>query len=544
MRSLTKDNSFVEKLGDFLPSSREVRDYFIFAVIVVAMLVLIGNAAPYLPAFLFPIIFLMYAIVASMGTMYYIVKNRQHRQLKLNAHGKLSHYNRRWFFWFAIYLIIYFVSALIFVLQAPSWDLLEWILLGLSAVIFFGVYIFSRYICKKEFAEEYYKASAITLSIIATTVIVALVYAAVSIIFAVPEHTGIRDILDHRILPFENSPCAVLGELGKVTTFMNSLTQYGLNEVTGASWWIALILRFILSLMMFFGVVSLFGCCLLTPAEMKSEFELLPTEDAPTAERSVTPRYVLLLFGIWLVMSTVFICANQVLEEARATEEYSWIDERLEEVQDVIILATEYSVDEITSTMQSTEAIRKFKEEFMPRCKAYIEEHEAKLESLVSEYFSSCDSNLGSYMEWYESGLGTFAKQVKIAGVLMAEGAFDTLVVDPVDRSELDSAYTDYINGLKDLYIEYADAQKQLNLIPFVGLREPDEIVDSLPSKLTIWPAWNTKEGRDFAWNVLLYTDDDATAEDARNKIREYFSERQNAVDEDISKLSETFFPI
>lgn len=519
--------------------------YLIGALVILLFLFIIGVFAPELPTLCFCFIFLLYALPASFGPMYLIVTNRKHRQLKLNPEGTLlSPLNRKWRVWFGFYFFAGLLSAFLFVLQSPSWGLREWVFVFLLVPVFYCAYLLVSKRIKKELNEPYSKATSIVVSIVISALIVCLLYAFFAIVFSPHEEVGIRQILQERVLYFSDSPSALLSEAEKISTYFDYLTQYGLNLVTSSSLLAAVLIKFIVSMAVFLGISSLLGSCLLSIDDIKDEFRLLSVEGEAQNKRSITVSYITLLAVIWLAFDGVFLVTNYMVKQLQAADQYTWIDQRLDETTDAIILATEYSVGQIKDTMESTEAVRKFNEEFIPRRDSYIEEHESKLDELIGAYYEACEANLDGYLDWYDSGFGTFAKQVKFVGAPMAEGAFDSQVVDPVSRDEIDSAYAEYINGLKDLYVEYADAQTQLNLVANAVMRDAEDIVKSLPSKPILWPAWDTKEGKSFAKDVLLHSDEGATRDDVKDKILEYIVEHQSAVDVDISNLSKAFFPI
>ena len=262
------------------------------AFAVVVFLSFLRDCGPILPAWLLPLAFLVYALIATFGSMYDVVTTKLHKQDLYNDTGKLSHYNRRWFVWFGGIFVVYLISAALYMLQSPSWDRNEWLLIWLSPFVFYLIFLIMQRIFKKEYAAKYYKARAIRWSGIISALILTALYTLVVSQPPTDIQINLQEIIQDRYLPFENSPAALFAELDKLTTYANCLTEYGLSKIVGASYAVALIVNMIIGLSVFLGVMGLFSACLLSPQEIMSEFKLLPVEDS--VDETVQPRYIVL----------------------------------------------------------------------------------------------------------------------------------------------------------------------------------------------------------------------------------------------------------
>ena len=102
--------------------------YFTRAIPLMLILFLLAKAAPNLPTGFLMLVIIVYAFIAMVGSLHFVVMRRMLRQYKLREEGDLSKLNRKW----TIYLIGLFVlgllSGLLFLLEAPGWGYLEWIL--------------------------------------------------------------------------------------------------------------------------------------------------------------------------------------------------------------------------------------------------------------------------------------------------------------------------------------------------------------------------------------------------------------------------------
>ena len=524
------------------PSVRSALLYLAWAVVLVSALTLIGSLAPHIPPFALPFVFLLYAIPATLGSMYNVVVSRHHRQGKLNSKGKLSHYNRRWFFWFLGFFVFYLFSGMLFVLQAPSWDLLEWVLVWVAIAVYYGVFLLAQCVSKREYRPRFYKASAIRWSIVVTAILLCLAYALLPDQGQSAGQIDIRQAIQGRVMPFADSPSALLSELDKLTTYPDYLIRYGLNQIAGGSIVVAFVIKFALSVSVFFGITSQLGCCLLSLDEIKSEFKLLPVDDSDGSERQVTRRYALLLLGTWLVLSGAFLWAEAKVEEARTTDEYADINKWLDDVTEAVVLATELGIDKVNDYAESGAMMEEFNTEFVPRRDAYIYESEQRISELLEAYYADCEDNVGSYAEWYEGIAGSFARLVKPLAYGMAEAAFDERVVGPVSRSELDDVVSEYIDGLKLLYEERLEAEGAYGLGTSAVMLTADDIAAGIPQPLALWPSWDSNAGKAFVDDDLLYSGEGASGEEVEQRVSAFIASQRDKALVELKQISKRFF--
>lgn len=258
---------------------RSAAPYFIKAYLLAAFLTLVGKCAAFLPPLAVPFVLLLYAIVATIGALYYVVIRRIHKQDMFNKGGDLSKLNRKWKVWFFGLFCFALFSALVFVLGAPRWDDLVWVLVWFAIPLYYVVFLAADRYAKQQFRFPYHKAKAMKWSCGIALVVLCLAYALLSVQASVDGQFLALDALRNPYRPFEGSPSALLCEVDKLSALMNNLTNYGLSQIAATSFFAAFIVKFALAVSVFLGVVSQFGFCVLTWDEVKSEFQLLPSRD-------------------------------------------------------------------------------------------------------------------------------------------------------------------------------------------------------------------------------------------------------------------------
>ncbi len=495
------------------PQARDDRWYFPRAIILVALLWAAGRFAPSWPTAAFLLVFPAYAIPATIGAMYNVVTNRHHRQYKYNKDGRLSHYNRRWLCWLVSLFVLYLFSALMFVLESPSWDDVEWLLMLIAIPGYYLVFLAMQRLCKREYAPKFYKAAAIRWSLFITTGLLCLGYAITAFWAPASEPASLATLIQSRSQPFENSPCALLSELDKLSTYAGCLTEYGLGQIAGSSYAVAFITKLVISVSVFFGIVSQLSSCLLDNEEILGVFRLLPTSDDDPEARPIRKRYLLVLLAIFVTCSALFLWAECEIEKMRATSAYTMTSRLVDDSTDLIVLVSDHEIEEIKQAAEEAGTRQAFTEEFGQRKDAFIAEHEEPLRDLVNDYYDRCIDNVDSYLEWYDSIPGGFARLAAFIGGGMAADEFDGRVIKPVDRSDVDAAYADYLGGLKQLYDEYWSSEVISGDNPQVRMPTSDELLSLVPQTPELWMTWSGDRQPEIVSKTLLNADRDNARE-------------------------------
>ncbi len=536
MRLLESDTE--EQCTDLAVRSKEVAlksritDFLHFCVeglVLLALLSFAKDCSPILPAWVLPVVFLIYALPATIGSMYNIVVNRLHKQDLYNETGKLSHYNRRWFVWFGGFFVAYLVSGMLFVLQAPSWDSKEWLLIWASVPIYYVVFLIVQFACKKEYSAKYYKARAIKWSIVVATAIVTLLYAFIAAQAPTDMQIDLHEVIQNRYLPYADSPAQFLSETEKLTTYADCLTQYGINKLEGVSYPVSFVIKLVLGFSVFAGIISQLGFCLLSRHEIGSVFRLLPADGGQSKE-PVQPKYLVILLAIWIGLSGLFCGLNVAAEKIRATDEYTFVDQWIDNTSEWVILAAEQNIEVIKEDIEIVDSNRDFNERFAQRRDEYVNTQERALIDLVNTYYDDCEANVNSYVEWYEGPLIAAERIVPVIGENAMRDEFGKQVIAPVSPDALNQRYSEFLAGLKNLYEEYWSAEEIVGVAQQAPVTNAEEIISKLPSTIALWPSWDSEEGKKLVQEVLLGKGE-GSSDSVRERIMSYISaQRASAV--------------
>lgn len=442
---------------------KDALQYLVKAVLLAAFLTLAGSCATSLPWFAFPPMFLIYALVATMGALYYVMIRRVHRQDMFSEGGELSRYNRKWLIWFVALFVLSLFSAFFFILGAPRWDGLIWVLIWAAVPLYYLAYRIANRIAKKEFRSQYCKAKAMKWSGGLVLFVLCLVYAVLSVQGSVDAQFDALDLLRHPYMPFADAPSAFLSEADKLSALMNNLTNYGLLQIAKTSFFAAFAVKFALALSVFLSVVSQFAFCLLSWQEMKSEFQLLPirddvdvfTEDETwlhvekrQGERPYLLRYFVAIGLLSVASFFAFWLLEDATSKARETDEYTAADAFVKESTDDIVAVLEGAIEEHKEE-------RDINERYRQRFSELIEERKQTLDPLINEYYDQCSLHVDSYLSWSEGVFGGIAGYLGGFGEGRAVENFKAKVAGPVDKAELERAYADYVDVMTQTMSEY-----------------------------------------------------------------------------------------
>lgn len=408
--------------------------YFAKAIILVGILMLVAMVAPHLPAPILPLFIVAYALVATMGALYHTVIHRLHKQKKLTADGTLAHYNRRWVLWLIGYLVAFSFSGFFFLLDAPTWEPLEWAFTWAAITVYYVVYLGVRYRLKREYGPAYYKAQSMLWSFWITAAILCLLYAALSMVIGNHiEYTTMRAAFDGAPQPYQDSPSALMGEVGYASSFTSGLTNYFVAQAETSWYAFGFVFQFAFYALALFGLVNQFGFCLLDARELKSEFQLLPADDDESGGQSQGKtqyllRYFLIVGAVAVVVFANFLFLEVKVSAVRSSEEATWLKACVEEQKDWLI-------ERIDGVAQVKEASQKADD--------IINQANAVLQPAVNAYYEDCANNLDAYLDWYYSPFGMVAKlfkntdeAVKVFKEKVTSGVSDADILAECQRSE------------------------------------------------------------------------------------------------------------
>lgn len=488
--------------------SEQAGSYLIKAAILTASLTLIGMIAPAMPAPLLPPILIAYAIISTIGALYYTMVDRMHKQVKYTKSGVLSRLNRKWTLWLSGFFILSLVSGSFFMLESPKWDLGEWLLAWIAIPLFLLVFKSVQHHLKREYATEYLKAHAMRWTFWIVGALLCLAYMLISSQFSPESYSTLRETFDSTPTPYENSPSALMSNVGELSAFMDSMTTYAIVQLSSANLFIGLICKLVVYASVFFGLVNQLGFCLLGKDEVKGTFQHLPAIGETRSSSPILKKYVLIIAVISIVFTAAFLSAEFEIAKMRMTNGYSAMESFIHEQKESAIMVADGKLEELKE--QQREMMEKEQQLI-----AFYEERNKNLLPLIDTYYDHCRDRIDAYIDWYEGPEGAIARFLKGIGNPFGNRAmavFEEKVTSSSETIEIERIYCEYRERLRSLVAELM-SQKPLEgeMIEYLSLHPAFDDLD----------LWRSLQESNITEEVLLNTEKDMSKEKLTAKIEE-----------------------
>lgn len=494
----------MEKIVSWIksPFVESAKSYFLKAAFLMLALYLVGNAAPKWSLPLLLIAMVAYAVVSMMGSLHFVVLKRMLRRYKLRDTGGLAKLNRKWTAYVIALFIAAMISAVVFVLESPGWDLKGWGLIILAVVFYYVFFQVALHLSKGQLADGFDRASAMKWAFWATGVLVCILY----IVFAghheVSNDMTMAQAFESVPTPYVDSPCALFVDLETLTTFLDGLKVYAVHGLTQAYAWVGVIADAVMFAVVFFGMASQFCFCMLSGEEMKAEFQLLPpVDEKKEGGRPLLKRYFVIIAAIAVAFCAVFVVANNHVAVTRDLGERTALSAQVEEWKDSLI--------------RDIDMQNKFDEKAV-ELSEFEGEMQGRFQSLLDNYYAECISNVEAYIDEHYVSEGS-----------VVDNALDLLSpLFPPKQEEIEEARQEFVERIS-VNAEYElieqtysnDFERYKNLVSEANeyhnkLYGNDFKENKLPEKLDLWQSLDD----DAVRNVLLKRN--LTREDLRTEIK------------------------
>lgn len=508
----------------------------------IAFLMIMSFVSKYLPPFVIPIVIILYALFSTCGALYPVEIKRKHKQYKLAEEGHLSRINRRWVISLIVSFIIALVSGFLFLLQSPTWDLLEWLLIWLAVPAFFVLFETAKSKLSKEFKPWYLKATAMRVSFFILAVFLGIIYAVVASQASPYDSMSFSNALSTALANdyFNDAQTALLSEASYVATTVNVVSSLGatalsqsLGEMQAPIAWA---INFIACISILFGLISQYGCCLLTREEIESEFRLLPDPEKEEFETPYVKRYFVILGALIIVTCIAFGTSEYYLKKAETsgviTPVKQWIEEREKEFAPIADVGLEQA-GEALEYMGNHEASEQENQNKRNELLAQINKGRLDLVSTltgpINEYYDGCRDKVDAYVDWYYgTNDGLFDKIKRFFAAKTTEAAlehFKETVVNSGNINEIEDSYKNSRQEIQDGLGTLINNLSFGNVLP----RKAEEEADSLsgPNELNVWSG---SDNESFAKEYLIPKDGESE-EEFRNRLKSMVEdERQNTL--------------
>jgi hypothetical protein len=441
---------------------RPWRVFYVKALLVVLVLLLLSLAAPVAPGFVVAIAWALLSVVSMFGVMYQVVLRKVHRSMKFSSKGIVGSFNKGRVF---SIVISYIASAICMgglILEAPKWRL-EWLIVAAMALVFPLVFKLVTRLISREY-EPVFRKGAIVLGASAIVALLGLMAYAAYVYFAAvylgttQSYVSVLDAFLKTPDVFAGSSSALLTEAGMFSWISDSVVNCAVAQVAGFNAYAYLIIRVILALATFFGIASLLGTCLLARAELLAPFLSVDTlrSKNPYKHVSLVKRYVLAGAVLPFVLVAGFVYADSAVDNVKQAEEYSFAHRAAR----TVVNQSVYQIDGALYDKQKAESILDaVYQNGIQRDDSHLANTISALRDAITVWSEQASGGINGYLDWYfnipnsNEDLDSM-KDSQAEAVMRAK--FASLVgggssnEQPGSLRQLENAIQDYLNEVKN----------------------------------------------------------------------------------------------
>ena len=380
-----------------VPRSSRLAVYFAKACLLVVILYLISYAVASLPPLAVALFWAAFTMLSMMGAMYRAAIRKAHRQQKYVSGGLLARINNGRVLSIIASFCVSAVCMASLLTESPKWNAAEWGLIVAAAVLFPGIWLLVRGRVGREYAPPFQTVASMWWSCLIATVLLCSGYAACSQLSGDFGKTAesVLTALASTPQPFENSPSALLQEVGIGSWIVDSVTSFGLTQIEGAAPVVCFWIRVGLCATAFFGVSNLLSLCLVPMSELRRAFgpiDAIKNGDAHSAARA---RYVAVAVALPVALVGGFMFAEGEIAQAAQTEGGTALQAAARQLAGksaYLIDGTYYDQAKVDSLVESLGA-----EEANFRTQSFA------LKNDMAGAYEACGSKAAVFLDWFFS---------------------------------------------------------------------------------------------------------------------------------------------
>ena len=437
-----------------------VRRWGLFFAKSYGLLVLVfafSMVSPVLPPVCIGLVWAILSAASAIALVYHAVVRKSHRQLMLSDGGWLSKLNSGRLFSLVAAFVVSAVCMAGLILEAPKWDVLEWLPIALAPLLYLGVSLAVSKFMGGEYGPAFRASKTTIWSCAIVGVLLCVVYVVVVACQPPVTYATASDAFLAAKRPFDGSPSALMSQTGIVTAFLDGITAFGFSKASEVSFGGYLGWRIALYASTFLGVANLVGACSLEWSELRKAFMPLQKDDAEDGSRGFVKRYVAVAAVLPLCLTALFLAADLKVAEAAGSQEGTAIESFVRDQAGIAV----YVLD---GHYYDQQAVQDLMAQAQRESEQLLAEAEETLVPLINESFDARIANVDSYLDWYYSLPADYERLFNmVTGSVeeYMEDQFKAHIEEGIDDSLLTAELEDYYEraaALKDgLLAQLAD---------------------------------------------------------------------------------------
>lgn len=443
--------------------------YALKAIVVVALLYLFGHFAETFHPLTIAIIWVFVSVFMSIAFAYpYIIKKKNTKEMFQDYSEASKRINGRFGRLIFSFVLCALLSATLMI-ESQKWAIAEWAIVIFSIPLYYFVSLFiNRTIISKQYKPVYQRRGTMLWSQIGTGVLLTIVFLIVGFAYLYGNSFSLGESFSNTKLLFENSPSALLAEVGKIGYLVDGFTTYGLSQLGTFDYVLYLVISLLLCISSSFALSHLLSLCSLEMRELKKVF--LPIEEKNnTVLRNKTIIYsILTLIAISAIFVGMYMYGEEKTAIAKQTNTYTAVEELIREQANL----TTYEID---GRLYDKGMIDETINSLIEQNQDYRQKRDALVNSINSSY-DTCVSNVDTYLDWYyrplhEDFFGVIQQNINNwtnANNDRAYQEYKTRITNGINQEQFETDVKNYNQVISNLESQVKDdiSGSQLNSIP------------------------------------------------------------------------------
>lgn len=301
------------------------RTYFLKAIVLFALILLIKICMPSLPSIAITLILAIVTTTSAIGFAYFAIIRKTEKQIsRFQEGGKFAQYNngRRGTILLSFALAVVFSISLL--ANIPQWDTLTWCLIALCIPLYYVISIFVKSYVEREYKPLFQPAGVTQLTFYIIVAISFILLLVLSYFSTTQNYSSYIDALHAAEVSFDNSPSILMADISFFTTIANIAIAYGIPEAirsasTSLEFIGLTIVNLLVHLSIVIGFMNLLNVCYLRTSELRRVFAPLSIEHTDPNILPIQKRFVIPHFALALLVAISFVGVDYAVTQDKAS---------------------------------------------------------------------------------------------------------------------------------------------------------------------------------------------------------------------------------
>lgn len=304
-----------QNVNDFVHAllHRSTAAFPVKAIILFSVLYLMGISAPYVPAPVFALYWVVLTAVLSVGSIYFAVVRKSSNQIAcFEPGGRLARRNNGRTFSTIVGFVLASIGAASVLIAIPKWDLFSWGIIAAAIVLFLFVSCGAGCFAKKELKPLFRVSGTVRITALIVGVLLGIIIAVSYLCSPSGLFDTTLDAYENLNRAFANSPSPLLIDIERIAVASDVMLLRTVPDPSNfAAWLLFLIVKIIVGLSIVFSALNLLTLCYLNKAELERVFTALPSEQTLNAKRSLHKGVIKGLALLSVILFVLFMVGDK-----------------------------------------------------------------------------------------------------------------------------------------------------------------------------------------------------------------------------------------